>query len=313
VIIETQEDVTTAVLGELQRAPGARFREVMSALVRHLHAFAREVRLTEEELRAAAAYVVAIGQHSNETHNEAILMSGSLGLSALVCLLNNGNKGETETDASMLGPFWRLDSPRTENGGTIVRSPTPGPALFVKAWFRDVEGRPVADAEVDVWQSSPEGFYENQDPGQADMNLRGKFTTDADGHVAFRSVKPAGYPIPVDGPVGDLLRAQGRHNMRPAHLHFLASKEGFKTLISQVYVNDDPYLDTDVQFGVTRHLIGRYVRHEGEASPAADVAGPWYSLEHTLVLEPGQSKLPKAPITGKAEGGRPELPVLERH
>ena len=312
-IIETQEDVTTAVLGELQRAPGARFREVMSALVRHLHAFAREVRLTEEELRAAAAYVVAIGQHSNETHNEAILMSGSLGLSALVCLLNNGNKGETETDASMLGPFWRLDSPRTENGGTIVRSPTPGPALFVKAWFRDVEGRPVADAEVDVWQSSPEGFYENQDPGQADMNLRGKFTTDADGHVAFRSVKPAGYPIPVDGPVGDLLRAQGRHNMRPAHLHFLASKEGFKTLISQVYVNDDPYLDTDVQFGVTRHLIGRYVRHEGEASPAADVAGPWYSLEHTLVLEPGQSKLPKAPITGKAEGGRPELPVLERH
>ena len=312
-IIETQEDVTTAVLGELQRAPGARFREVMSALVRHLHAFAREVRLTEEELRAAAAYVVAIGQHSNETHNEAILMSGSLGLSALVCLLDNGNKGETETDASMLGPFWRLDSPRTENGGTIVRSPTPGPALFVKAWFRDVEGRPVADAEVDVWQSSPEGFYENQDPGQADMNLRGKFTTDADGHVAFRSVKPAGYPIPVDGPVGDLLRAQGRHNMRPAHLHFLASKEGFKTLISQVYVNDDPYLDTDVQFGVTRHLIGRYVRHEGEASPAADVAGPWYSLEHTLVLEPGQSKLPKAPITGKAEGGRPELPVLERH
>jgi catechol 1,2-dioxygenase len=312
VIIETQEDVTTAVLGELQRAPDARFKEVMSALVRHLHAFAREVRLTEEELRTAAAYVVAIGQHSNETHNEAILMSGSLGLSALVCLLNNGNKGETETDASMLGPFWRLNSPRTENGGTIVRSPTPGPALFVKTCFRDVEGRPVAGAEVEVWQSSPEGFYENQDPGQADMNLRGKFTTGADGHIAFRSVKPAGYPIPVDGPVGDLLRAQGRHNMRPAHLHFLASKEGFKTLISQVYVNDDPYLDTDVQFGVTRHLIGSYVRHDGEPAPAADVAGPWYSLEHTLVMEPGQSKLPKAPITGKAEGGRPELPVLER-
>jgi catechol 1,2-dioxygenase len=312
VIIEKQEDVTTAVLGEVQRAPDARFKEVVSALVRHLHAFAREVRLTEEELRAGAGYVVALGQRTTDTHNEAILMSGSLGLSALVCLLNNGDNGQTETDASMLGPFWRLSSPRTANGGSIVRSPTPGPALFVKAWFRDTRGKPVVGAEVDVWQSSPEGFYENQDPAQADMNLRGKFTTDADGHIAFRSVKPAGYPIPVDGPVGDLLRAQGRHNMRPAHLHFLASREGFKTLISQVYVNDDPYLDTDVQFGVTRHLIGNYVRHEGGPAPAPGVEGPWYTLDHTFIMEAGDSKLPKAPITGKAEGGRPQLPVLER-
>jgi catechol 1,2-dioxygenase len=312
VIIEKQEDVTTAVLGEVQRAPDARFKEVVSALVRHLHAFAREVRLTEEELRAGAGYVVALGQRTTDTHNEAILMSGSLGLSALVCLLNNGDNGQTETDASMLGPFWRLSSPRTANGGSIVRSPTPGPALFVKAWFRDTRGKPVVGAEVDVWQSSPEGFYENQDPAQADMNLRGKFTTDADGHIAFRSVKPAGYPIPVDGPVGDLLRAQGRHNMRPAHLHFLASREGFKTLISQVYVNDDPYLDTDVQFGVTRHLIGNYVRHEGGPAPAPGVEGPWYTLDHTFIMEAGDSKLPKAPIRGKAEGGRPQLPVLER-
>jgi catechol 1,2-dioxygenase len=312
VIIERQEDVTPAVLSELQRAPDARFKEIMSALVRHLHAFARDVRLTEDELRVGAAYVVALGQRTTDTHNEAILMAGSLGLSALVCLLNNGNNGQTETDASLLGPFWRLSSPRTENGGSIVRSPTPGPALFVKAWFRDVHGRPVAGAEVDIWQSSPEGFYENQDPGQADMNLRGTFTADAQGHIAFRSVKPAGYPIPVDGPVGDVLRAQGRHNMRPAHLHFLASKGGFKTLISQVYVQDDKHLDSDVQFGVTRHLIGNYVRHDGEPAPHAGVEGPWYSLDHTFVMEAGQSKLPKAPISGKASGGRPELPVLER-
>jgi catechol 1,2-dioxygenase len=312
VIIERQEDVTAAVLSELERATDARFREVMSALVRHLHAFAREVRLTEDELRVGAAHVVALGQRTTETHNEAILMAGSLGFSALVCLLNNGNHGATETDANLLGPFWRQGSPPTENGGSIVRSPTPGPALFVKAWFRDAAGRPIAGAEVDVWQSSPEGFYENQDPGQADMNLRGKFVTDADGHIAFRSVKPAGYPIPVDGPVGDLLRAQGRHNMRPAHLHVLASEAGFKTLISQVYVDDDPYLDSDVQFGVTRHLVGNYVRHEGEPAPAPGVEGPWYSLERTFVMEAGESKLPKAPITGKAEGGRPQLPVLQR-
>jgi hydroxyquinol 1,2-dioxygenase len=299
VIIENQEDVTTAVLSELQRAPDARFKEIMSAFVCHLHAFAREVSLTEEELRTAASYVNAIGKASTASHNEAILMAGSLGLSALVCLLNNGNGGET--DASLLGPFWRASSPPTPSGGSIVRSTTPGSALFVRAWFRDRQDRPVAGAEVDIWQSSTEGLYENQDPKQADMNLRGKFRTDADGHISFRSIKPAGYPIPIDGPVGDLLRAQGRHNMRPAHLHVLASKDGFKTLISQVYVPDDPYLETDVQFGVTRRLIGNYVRHEDEPAPDPGVDGPWYSLEYTFVMEPGESKLPAAPITGKAE------------
>ena len=174
----------------------------------------------------------------------------------------------------------------------------------------DVAGKPLANVEVDVWQSSPVGLYENQDETQADMNLRGKFTTDADGHIAFRSVKPAGYPIPIDGPVGELLRAQGRHNMRPAHLHFLAVKDGFKTLISQVYVNDDKYLETDAQFGVTRHLIGNYVRHDSGPAPAADVAGPWYSLDYTFVMEAGASRLPRAPISGKARGERPKIPHL---
>jgi hydroxyquinol 1,2-dioxygenase len=308
-IIEKQEDVTKAVLAELQRAPNPRFKEIMSAFVRHLHDFAREVKLTEEEFREAMAYIVKLGQHSNATHNEAVLISGSLGLSQLICMLNNGDNGQVETDASLLGPFWRMHSPMTPNGGSIVRSPTPGAALFVNAWFKDKNGRPIEGAEVDIWHSSTEGFYENQDPVQADMNLRGKFTTDANGHIAFRSIKPAGYPIPIDGPTGDLLRAQGRHNMRPAHLHFLAAKDGFKTLISQIYVQDDKFLETDVQFGVTRHLVGDYVRHEGNA-PASDVTGPWYSLDHHFVMEPGTTRLPKPPITGKASGERPKIPHL---
>ncbi len=311
-IIENEKDVTKAVLSELARAPNARFREIMSALVRHLHDFAREVKLTEEEFQLAASYVNALGQHTNETHNEAVLMAGSLGLSPLVCLLNNGDRGQTETDANMLGPFWRMDSPRTENGGSIVRSPTPGPALFVDATFRDVDGKPIAGVEVDVWQSSTEGFYENQDPMQGDMNLRGKFFTDAQGHISFRSIKPAGYPIPIDGPVGDLLRAQGRHNMRPAHVHVLAYKQGFKTLISQVYAPDDPHLETDVQFGVTRHLIGKFVRHDEPRPGAPDVTPPWYSLEHVFVMEKGTARLPKPPISGKARGERPQIPHLER-
>ena len=308
-IIEKQEDVTAAVLAELKRAPNARFREILSAFVRHMHDFLREAKLTEQEFHTALGYIVAIGKHSSESHNEAVLMAGSLGLSALVCLLNNTD-GALETDQNMLGPFWRMHSPMTPNGASIVRSPTPGPALFVDAWFRDREGRPVVGAEVDIWHSSPEGFYENQDPVQADMNLRGKFFTDQDGHISFRSVKPAGYPIPIDGPTGELLRAQGRHNMRPAHLHFLASKDGFKTLISQLYVPDDRFIETDAQFGVTRHLIGNYVRHDSEKAPALEVSAPWYSLEHTFVMQAGPNRLPRPPISGKARGERPKIPHL---
>lgn len=310
-IIGSEKDVTTAVLSELARTKNPRLREILSAFIRHLHDFAREVKLTEEEFQAAIAYIVALGKHTSETHNEAVLMSGSLGFSTLICLLNNGNRGQTETDANLLGPFWRMESPPTPNGASIVRSPTPGPALFVDAWFHDAKGKPIEGAEVDIWQSSPEGFYENQDPVQADMNLRGKFTTDKDGHIGFHGVKPAGYPIPIDGPVGELLRAQGRHNMRPAHLHFLAYKPGFKTLISQLYVPDDKHIETDVQFGVTRHLIGNYVRHTEACPRAADVKPPWYSLEHTFTMESGAARLPKPPITGKAQGERPAIPHLE--
>jgi protocatechuate 3,4-dioxygenase beta subunit len=295
-IISGHEDVTAAVLEAFAQTPDPRLREILLAFVKHLHAFAREVRLTEEEFHQACNYVVQIGQKSNASHNEAVLMAGSLGLSSLVCLLNNGNKGQTETSASMLGPFWRRNSPRTENGGSIVRSPTPGPELFVTARVQDGQGRPIAGAEIDVWHSSPEGYYENQDENQADMNLRGKFISEADGSFSFRSVKPAGYPIPIDGPVGDLIRAVCRpHHYRPAHVHFLIYKPGFKTLISQIYVNDDERLDSDVQFGVTRALIGNFVRHDGPG-PAPDVTPPWYSLDYTFVMEPGEAKLPRAPI-----------------
>jgi catechol 1,2-dioxygenase len=268
----------------------------MSALVRHLHDFCREVKLTEREFERAIGYVVALGQHTTDSHNEAVLMSGSLGLSTLICLLNNGNNGQTETAANLLGPFWRMNSPRTENGGSIVRSETPGSALFVTARVRDGAGRPIEGAEVDVWHSSPEGFYEQQDPKQAHMNLRGTFTTDQDGAFGFRSVKPAGYPIPIDGPAGDFVRATRRHHYRPAHLHFLIYKPGFKTLISQIYVNDDERLDSDVQFGVTRALIGNYVRHDNGRAPAPDVAPPWYSLDYTFPMEPGDARLPRPPI-----------------
>ncbi|MGJ7506551.1 dioxygenase [Variovorax sp. GT1P44] len=311
-IIKTQQDVTTAVLAELARSDNPRFRHIMTAAVQHLHGFVRDAGLTEAEFHQACGLIAKLGQLTTASHNEVVLIAGSLGISSLVCLLNNGDHGQTDTTANLMGPFWRLDSPVTANGESIVRSPTPGAPIFVNAWVRDPGGRPVEGAEVDVWHTSAEGFYENQDPGQADMNLRGKFTTDAHGHIAFRSVKPAGYPIPLSGPVGALLRAQGRHNMRPAHIHFMIYKPGFKTQFSQVYSSDDPRLETDVQFGVTQTLVGQYVLHADEPAPAADVGEPWYSLDHHFVIEPGEARLPKPPITGKASGERPALQVLER-
>ena len=288
-IIETQDDVTRAVLAEMQRTPDPRTKEILSALVRHLHSFVKEVRMTEKEFQAAIGYLNAVGQKTTPSHNEAMLIAGALGVSNLVCLMNNGLKGTRPTQANNLGPFFREDAPHCENGASLLRSPTPGPTLSFRGWVKDIEQNPVAGAVVDVWHSSPVGLYENQDATQAEMNLRGKFTTAADGSFSFVSVKPAGYPVPTDGPNGALLAAQKRHNMRPAHVHFLIHKPGYKTIASQVYDPTDPHLETDSQFGVTRALIGDYVKTADDA----------YTLEFTFVVEPGDSARPRAPITRK--------------
>ncbi|MCP4563878.1 MAG: catechol 1,2-dioxygenase [Bosea sp.] len=295
-LIERHQDVTPAVLEVMERTQDPRMREIMVSLVTHLHGFIRDVRLTEAEFRDATAILNEIGALASETHNEFVLMSGSLGISSLVCLLNNGDSGNTETSQSLLGPFWRLNSPRVANGGTIVRSDTPGNPLFVSARVVDTAGRPIEGAEVDVWHSSPVGLYENQDPEQAEMNLRGKFTTDADGRFWFSSVMMVGYPIPTDGVVGRLLEAQDRHPMRPAHLHALIFKPGFKVLISQVYDANDPHIESDVQFGVTKALLGDFVRHDEPHPVEPGVDAPWYSLDYTYVMEPGEAMLPRPPI-----------------
>ncbi|PIT80715.1 dioxygenase [Limnohabitans sp. JirII-31] len=309
-IIKNQQDVTTAVLAELEHATDERFKTIMKAAVIHLHGFARDAQLTEAEFHQVCGVIAQLGQLTTPSHNEVVLAAGSMGLSSLVCLLNNGDNGQSETTANLMGPFWRQDAPRMASGASLVRSLTAGVPIFVNAWVRDRQGQPVADADVDVWHTSAEGFYENQDPEQADMNLRGKFTTDAQGHIAFQSVKPAGYPIPLSGPVGALLRAQSRHNMRPAHIHFMINKPGYKTQFSQVYSSDDPFLETDVQFAVTQALIGHYVLHTNTPAPDPQVEGDWYSLDYTFVIEPGENRLPKPPITGKAEGGKPVNVVL---
>jgi catechol 1,2-dioxygenase len=288
--IQSPQDVTLAVQAVMQQTSDPRLREIMTLLVKHLHGFVTEAQLTEAEFRQAASLINEIGQRSNDSHNEAVLMAGSLGVSQLVCLLNNGgfvdDDGSIQTTQNLLGPFWRMHSPRTENGGSLLRSATAGEALRVEGLVVDSAGKPIADAEVDIWHASPVGLYEQQDEAQADMNLRGKFTTDANGKFWFTTVKPTGYPIPTDGVVGRLLAAQNRHPYRPAHLHALIFKEGFKTLISQVYADDDEHLETDVQFGVTRATTGHFEK----------LTDGSYVLQYTYVMQAGEAALPRPPI-----------------
>ena len=294
-IIEREDQVTEAVLSETRQIADPRTREILQALIRHLHAFARDVRLTEQEFNTAINLVSRLGQLTTDSHNETRLIAGSLGLSTLVCLLNNAG-----SSANLLGPFWRQGAPFVENGGSIVRSPTPGAPLFVTCRVLDTAGKPIEGAAVDVWHASTQGLYENQDPSQAEWNLRGRLRTDATGSFRYRTIKPAGYPVPAGGPTEQLLRVQHRHPFRPAHLHALIYKEGYKTIPTQTYSSDDEILESDAQFGVTSNSVGYYVLHENDPAPDADVKGPWYSLEHTYVLERGESWLPTPPVSAKS-------------
>lgn len=285
-IVTTPDSVLPIALDAMARTPNPRLREVIASLTRHLHAFVQEVKLSEEEFEQALDFIVAIGQATGDKKNEVVLAADILGISTLVALQNNQDP-QGESPSALLGPFWRANAPDCACGDSIARSGTPGVPLFVSGVVRDGQGRPLADAMVDVWQASPVGLYENQDPTQENMNLRGRFRTDAEGRYHFQSVRPAGYPVPVDGPCGVLLKAQRRHPNRPAHLHFMVSKPGFKVLVSQVYADDDENLESDPTFGVTRRLIGRYaLQPDGQSA----------TLAYDFQLEPGETKFPRPPI-----------------
>jgi catechol 1,2-dioxygenase len=284
-VITDSDSITGIVQKAMSRTPDPRLKEVMSILVRHLHAFLREARPTEEEYEVAVDFLVRLGQATGEKKNEGILASDLLGMSTLVVMLNDP-EGTGKTDAALLGPFWRAASPECAPGESIARDTKGGDPLAVSGHVFDTSGRPVESAIVDVWQASPVGLYENQDPEQPDHNLRGRFRTDAKGGFNFRTVKPKGYPVPTDGPCGELLRAQDRHPYRPAHIHFMISREGYRTLITQVFDSTDESIESDVVFGVTHALSGNYVRQ----------ADGTYRLDYDFTLQPGELRIPKPPI-----------------
>ena len=298
-LIETEADVTPAVIAAFEDTTDPRLKAIMASLVTHLHAFLREARPTETEFERALDWIVALGRHTTSSNNEVVLAADVLGLSTLVDIMNNDG-GRGETMSALLGPFYRGGAPEYRSGDTIARSDTPGPALFFTGRVSECDGTAIEGASIDVWQASPVGLYENQDAGQDDFNLRGKFTSDSDGRFAFRSVRPAGYPVPTNGPVGDLLRAQDRHPFRPAHVHFIVTAPAHKTLITQVFSDSYEALATDVVFGAKQPIIGDFVEHEERHPEHRDVMAPWFSCHFDFKLVPGEPTFPVPPISGKA-------------
>jgi catechol 1,2-dioxygenase len=286
----TPDSLLPLVVEVMSRTPDARLRQLVVSLTEHLHAFVRENQLTEAEFERAVKFMVDIGQATGETKNEVILAADLLGVSALVTMINNQHPQRSgETQSALLGPFWRLNAPSYEHGANIALANEADPKMEVRGRVFDVQGQPLAGALVDVWQADPKGMYENQDEAQPDMNLRGRFITDAQGGYFFRTVKPAGYPVPTDGPCGDLLRAQLRQPYRPAHLHFMVSQPGFKVLVTQVFPSGTPFLDCDPTFGVTEALIGNFqeVQRDGETLT---------TLTQDFHLIPGETIYPHPPI-----------------
>jgi hydroxyquinol 1,2-dioxygenase len=279
-----QHTITEAVLQSLAATPDPRLKQVMSSLVTHLHDFVREVKLTEAEWKAGIAFLTATGQTCSDTRQEFILLSDTLGVSMLTIALNHA-KPAGATEATVFGPFHTEDAPHVEQGADIAHG-APGLPMFVHAVVRGPDGEPVADAEVDVWQADDDGLYDVQRPELGDTRrARAVLRTDARGAVRFRSIVPTAYPIPVDGPVGRMLAATRRHPWRPAHLHFMIQAPGYEPLTTHIFRDADPWLDSDVVFGVRSSLVGDYVEHPpGTAPDGSVVATPFFTLDQIFVL-----------------------------
>lgn len=254
----SEETSAEAVIDRLDQCGDPRFRQVMEAAIRHLHAFVHEVEPTMEEWAAAIEFLTATGQMCTDTRQEWILASDTLGVSMLVETLNN-RSADGSTEATVLGPFHVSDAPMLPMGASI-RHDTVGETCWVSGRVLGADGAAVSGAVLDVWQTNGAGFYDVQQPDdQPAMNMRGRFTTGADGAYAFETAKPVPYPIPTDGPVGRILRRMGRHPYRPAHIHFIVSAPGHRAVTTHIFVDGDPYLDSDAVFGVKESLVVPFV------------------------------------------------------
>lgn len=283
----TETELTEVVVQRYQNTPDPRLREILQSLVRHLHAFVRDVRLTEEEWMGGIQFLTAVGQICDDKRQEMILLSDNLGVSMLVNMVSAG-VAPAATESTVVGPFYVPGTPAREWGQSIQQLPSDEMPLFVRGRVMDLSGAPVPGAQIEVWQTNSNGMYDIQDPEQPVNNLRGWYRTNDDGEFLVRTVRPVRYPIPTDGPIGELLRATDRHPWRPAHLHARVTAAGCKPLITHIFDAEDPYLESDVVFAVKQSLVCRF-----ESVPAGarereyGYAGPCLELGYDFVLERG--------------------------
>ncbi|MDQ0563420.1 catechol 1,2-dioxygenase [Rhizobium mesoamericanum] len=280
----TEEDSVAVVTGRNENAKDERLKQVMDVITRKLHEAVKEIEPTLDEWLQAILFLTRTGQICNEWRQEFILLSDVLGVSMLVDAINN-RKPSGATESTVLGPFHVADAPELPMGANICLDQK-GEDMVIEGRILDTDGRPVADALLDVWQANDEGFYDVQQKGiQPDFNLRGVFRTGADGRYWFRAVKPKYYPIPDDGPVGQLLKELGRHPYRPAHLHYIIKAEGFETLTTHIFDPDDPYINSDAVFGVKESLLAEFRRtRDPERSKQYQFAGDFWEVKHDFVL-----------------------------
>lgn len=271
-----QDNITQAVIARLADTPDPRLKQIMTSLVQHLHAFAREVKLTEQEWFKGIEFLTATGHMCTDQRQEFILLSDTLGLSMLTVAMNN-DKPEGCTEATVFGPFHVEGAPHYELGEDVAHG-APGEPCEVHCSVRALDGTPIANAQIEVWQADAEGKYDVQYAGLEEHRARGILSSGPDGRFHFKTIVAEAYPIPVDGPVGDMLRATGRHPWRPAHLHFLIKADGYESLTTHVFRDGDPYLDSDAVFAVRQSLVADWPRQPDGS----------YRLDFDFVLNPAQ-------------------------
>ncbi|MSR14790.1 MAG: hydroxyquinol 1,2-dioxygenase [Gammaproteobacteria bacterium] len=274
---------TQSVIERLKDCEDPRFKSIMNSLVTHLHAFARDVRLTDDEWMCGLQFLTEVGKACTETRQEFILLSDTLGLSSLVLEINHPPL-EGTLEAAVLGPFYLEGSPERPLGADLTDG-MPGEPTFYSGQVGDASGVPIPGATLDIWSSDGVGFYDVQFPGPLVKRGRAKIKTDASGRYHFRSIKPADYPVPTDGPVGRMMRYQKRSPQRPGHLHLIVSAPGFAPVVTQIFVADSKYLHDDAVFGVKQSLAGQFSRHPAGTAPNGEpVPVPFYTVNFDMRL-----------------------------
>ena len=289
------QDLAQAVIGRMTDCKEPRFKEVMSALVKHAHAFVREVQLTPDEWMTAIQFLTQTGKMCDEKRQEFILLSDTLGISMLVvaieqakgaAALKDAPSDQHPTEATVQGPFFWPGAPQLDLGADIGTGNAGEPAYY-HGRVTDTAGKPIANAVLDVWSGDGEGFYDMQKGPDAGMALRAQFRTDRDGKYHFWSIKPSYYPVPDDGPVGGMLRRMGRHPNRPGHMHMMLNAPGHERLITHIFVADSPYLDSDAVFGVRNSLIVDFSKHPpGKGLDGREIDKTWYDAKYDFKLVP---------------------------